>query len=477
MPIVESSPARSAGQELRRLVEAPLRRPRHVLVPFVLVLGAGIALSFVLPKRYVSSTLILVAPDKLPESFVPTMATERIAKRLQTMRQEILSRTRLERVARELDPYKSLDREPIVQTIERMRDAIKVNVKGADAFSIEFEHPDPQVAMLVTDRLTSLFMEEVVGARERQVADAYDFIESQLAESRKELEGKDAELRKYKEKHMGTLPEQMVSNLSTLQRLQLEQQSLAESLRKAIDQQIVLEGSARSAAAAAAAAGTAGTAAPTDLPALRSQLAQLRLRYTDEHPDVQALVARIAELQQARPGSTGSGLEAGDDEPRTRVDQARREVALLREQQADLERRMAQFSARVETAPRTEQEIQSLTRDYQKLSENYSALLAKKLDAQMASRLERRSKGEQFRIVDPAFLPVKPSFPDHFTFALGGGLLGLLIGLALAVSADFLDPSVRDVRALESALPFPVVGVIPHIGRRQIRRILKAGVN
>jgi succinoglycan biosynthesis transport protein ExoP len=471
MPIVESSPARSAGQELRRLVEAPLRRPGHVLVPFVLVLGAGIALSFVLPKRYVSSTLILVAPDKLPESFVPTMATERIAKRLQTMRQEILSRTRLERVARELDPYKSLDKEPIVQTIERMRDAIKVNVKGADAFSIEFEHPDPQVAMLVTDRLTSLFMEEVVGARERQVADAYDFIESQLAESRKELEGKDAELRRYKEKHMGTLPEQMVSNLSTLQRLQLEQQSLAESLRKAIDQQIVLEGSARSAAAAA------GTAAPADLPALRSQLAQLRLRYTDEHPDVQALVARIAELQQARPVSTGSGLEAGDDEPRTRVDQARREVALLREQQADLERRMAQFSARVETAPRTEQEIQSLTRDYQKLSENYSALLAKKLDAQMASRLERRSKGEQFRIVDPAFLPVKPSFPDHFTFALWGGLLGLLIGLALAVSADFLDPSVRDVRALETALPFPVVGVIPHIGRRQIRRILKAGVH
>ena len=471
MEIVESSPARSAGQELRRLIEAPLRRPWHVVVPFVLVLGAGIALSFVLPKRYVSSTLILVAPDKLPESFVPTMATERIAKRLQSMRQEILSRTRLERVARELDPYKSLDKEPIVQTIERMRDAIKVDVKSTDAFSIEFEHPDPQVAMLVADRLTSLFMEEVVGARERQVADAYDFIESQLEESRKQLERNDEELRRYKERHMGTLPEQMVSNLSTLQRLQLEQQSLAESLRKAIDQQIAVEGSARSAAT------SAGTATPADLPALRSQLAQLRLRYTDEHPDVQALVARIAQLQKAGPASTGTDVEAADEGPRTRVDQARREVALLREQQVDLEKRIAQFSARVETAPRTEQEIQSLTRDYQKLSENYSALLAKKLDAQMASKLERRSKGEQFRIVDPAFLPVKPSFPNHLKFALGGGLLGLLIGLALAVSADFLDPSVRYVRALETALPFPVVGVIPHVGRRQMRRILKAGVN
>jgi polysaccharide chain length determinant protein (PEP-CTERM system associated) len=468
MEIVGPSPARSAGQELRRLVEAPLRRPRHVLVPFALVLAAAVGLSFVLPKRYVSSTLILVAPDKLPESFVPTMATERIAKRLQTMRQEILSRTRLERVARELDPYKSLDKEPIVQTIERMRDAIKVNLRGTDAFSIEFEHPDPQMAMLLADRLTSLFMEEVVGARERQVSEAYDFIESQLEESRKELEGKDEELRRYKERHMGTLPEQMVSNLSTLQRLQLEKQSVAESLRKAIDQQIVLEGSANSAAI------SASTATPADLPALRSQLAQLRLRYTDEHPDVQAVVARIAELQKAAPAGSA---DAGEDAPRTRVEQARREVALLRDRQAELEKEVAQFNARVETAPRTEQELQSLTRDYQKLSENYSALLTKKLDAQMASRLERRSKGEQFRIVDPAFLPVRPSFPDHFKFALGGALLGLLLGLAIAVSADFLDSSVRDVRTLEAALPYPVAGVIPHVGRRQLQRILKAGAN
>ena len=470
MEIVGSRPSPSGGQELKRLVEAPLRRPWHVVVPFVLILATAIGLSLTLPKRYLSSTLILVAPDRLPESFVATMATERIAKRLQTMRQEILSRTRLERVARELDPYKSLDKEPIVQTIERMRDAIKVNVKGTDAFSIEFEHPDPQVAMLLADRLTTLFMEEVVGARERQVADAYDFIESQLEDARKELDRKDEDLRKYKEKHMGTLPEQMVSNLSTLQRLQLEQQSLAESLRRAIDQQIVLEGNA-------AASVPAGSGTPADLPGLRTQLAQLKLRYTEEHPDVLALTARIAELQKVGPVAAATPRDAAGEALRTRADQARLEVTLLRERQADLEKRIAQFGARVELAPRTEQEIQSLTRDYQKMSENYSALLTKKLDAQMASKLERRSKGEQFRIVDPAFLPVKPSFPDPLKFALGGVVLGLLVGLAFAVTADFLDQSVRDVRTLEAALPYPVVGVIPYVRRRDIKRILKAGAN
>jgi polysaccharide chain length determinant protein (PEP-CTERM system associated) len=470
MQIVEATSARSAGQELRRLVEAPLRRPWHVLVPFFVIVALAVGLSLVLPKRYLSSTLILVAPDRLPESFVPTMATERIAKRLQTMRQEIMSRTRLEKVARELDPYKSLDKEPIVQTIERMRDAIRVNVKGNDAFSIEFEHPDPQVAMLLADRLTTLFMEEVVGARERQVADAYAFIESELEDARKELERKDEELRKYKEKHMGTLPEQMVSNLSTLQRLQLEQQSLGENLRKAIDQQILLETNASTASAPA-------TGTPADLPALRSQLAQLRLRYTDEHPDVQALVARIAELQRAGPTATAASRDAAGDVARTRADQARLEVTLLRERQVDLEKRMAQFGGRVEQAPRTEQDIQSLTRDYQKLSENYSGLLMKKLDAQMASKLERRSKGEQFRIVDPAFLPVKPSFPDHVKFGLGGVVLGLLVGLAFAVSADFLDQSVRDVRTLEATLPYPVVGVIPYVRRRDVNRILRSGAH
>ena len=229
-------------RELQRLAEAPLRRPWLVVVPFVLSVVAAVAASFLLPPRYRSSTLILVAPEQMPANFVPQMSTERVARRLQTLRQEVQSRTRLETVAREFDPYGLLGKKPLIDTIERMRDAITVSVKGNDAFTIEFEHQDPKMAMLVADRLTTLFMEEVVGSRERQVSTAYEFIEKQLQDARQQLEEKEEALRQYKEQHMGQLPEQVQANLSTLQRLQLEQQTVADSLRKATDAQLLLEG-------------------------------------------------------------------------------------------------------------------------------------------------------------------------------------------------------------------------------------------
>jgi polysaccharide chain length determinant protein (PEP-CTERM system associated) len=460
-------------RELRRLAEAPLRRPWLVVVPFVLSLGAAVAASFLLPPRYTSSTLILVAPEQMPASFVPQMNTERVGRRLQTLQQEVQSRTRLEMVARELDPYGTLGKEPLIDTIERMRNSVLVTVKGADAFSIEFEHSDPRMAMLVADRVTTLFMEEVVGARERQVSNAYEFIEKQLQDARQQLEQKEAALREFKERHMGELPEQVQANLSTLQRLQVEQQTVADSLRKATDALLLLEGGGSPAAAAAAVSG--GTAPPDSLAVLRAHLAQLKTRYTDEHPDVRALRGRIAALEAAVASSEPGAppLDPGAAAAALRLREARAEVQTQRGRLADVERRIAAFQARVEAAPRHEQEIRGLTRDYQKLSENYTTLLTKKLDAEMAARLEQAQKGQQFRVLDPAYLPERPSFPNRGLFALAGAVGGLLLGLALAVGIDTLDPTMKDAESVRTAFSFPVLAVIPYVKPREQVRLAR----
>lgn len=463
-------------RELQRLAEAPLRRPWLVVIPLVLFLAGAVGSSFLIAPRYRSSTLILVAPEQMPANFMPQISTEKVARRLQTLRQEIQSRTRLETVARDLDPYGTLGKEPLISTIERMRGAAKVTVKGNDAFSIEFEHRDPRMAMLVADRLTTLFMEEAAGGRERQVADAYQFIESQLQEARQQLEQKETALREFKERHMGQLPEQVQANLATLQRLQLEQQSIADSLRKATDAQLLLESGD-----AAAAAAVAGRSSPPDeLAVLRAQLTQLRSRYTDQHPDVKALLSRIVALEAAASAASAAHASAESDEPpvdpvaaaaQRRLEEARQEVKELRARLADVDRRIGGFQARVEAAPRREQEIVSLTRDYQKLSENYTQLLTKKLDAEMAARLEQRSKGQQFRMIDPAYLPVQPSFPDRGLFALAGALAGLLVGIGLAVAVDYLDPTLKEADEASAALRLPVLAVVPYVKPREQERL------
>jgi uncharacterized protein involved in exopolysaccharide biosynthesis len=190
----------------------------------------------------------------------------------------------------------------------------------------------------------------------------------------------------------------------------------------------------------------------------------LRQRYTDEHPEVRALTGRIARLEKQPavvvPDPTRAAM-AGQ------LAQARQEVLNLKTRILGIDRRIAEVQSRVDHAPRTEQELASLTRDFQKLNENYLALLNKKLDAQMAQKLEERWKGERFRILDPAYLPEQPISPNRVLYAAAGAGLGLLAGLALALSAELLDRSVKSARQLQGAIPYPVVATITHIDRGQ----------
>src|SRR5262249_38259373 len=141
---------------------------------------------------------------------------------------------------------------------------------------------------------------------------------------------------------------------------------------------------------------------------LKIQLASLRTRYTDEHPDVQALLGQIATLEKSLPANGSSNGEKDGQ-----LEAVRAEGRTLRARREELDQKIASFQARVEQAPRTEQEMVTLTRDFQKLNENYLALLNKKLDTQLAAKLEQRWQGDRFRILDPANLPEAPFYPNR----------------------------------------------------------------
>jgi len=442
------------GNGLEGYLDVPLRRPLSVLIPFVLVAAAVIGAGFLVEKQYLSSTLILVERQKVPDSFVPAGARDEPTRRLLTIRQEILSRTRLERILTELNPYpESMGRVPLTSLVERMRDTADIKVKGDDAFSVEYVHRDPEMAMKVADRLATLFIDETLRTRESRTADATEFIESQLEEARQQLEAREQALRRFKEERMGTLPEQTPTNLATLQRLQMEQQAASTSLQAALDRLQALELNPASAPATV-----------SELERLRADLASLRRRYTDEHPEVRALAGRVAKLErqpiEATPANPTAAMVA------SQVAQARQEVANVKARSQVIDRRIADVQARVDRAPRTEQELATLTRDFQKLNENYLALLNKKLDAQMAQKLEERWKGERFRVLDPAYLPEQPFSPNRTLFAGAGLALGLLAGLGLAFGVEFFDRSVKSARQLQAAIPYPVIATITHISGR-----------
>src|SRR5581483_3597660 len=129
--------------------------------------------------------------------------------------------------------------------------------------------------------------------------------------------------------------------------------------------------------------------------------------------------------------------------------------------EAEAQKQLRIYSERVEKAPAREQELAILVRDYENTKKNYESILDKKLNAKISENLEKRQKGEQFRILDPANLPERPFKPQKVTILLAGILFGIAGGVGLALLLEQLDSSVRKPEVLEQAISVPVLATIP----------------
>jgi uncharacterized protein involved in exopolysaccharide biosynthesis len=219
-----------------------------------------------------------------------------------------------------------------------------------------------------------------------------------------------------------------------------------------------------------------------DIDQMRAQLENLLSRYTERHPDVVRLKARILELErqaQAKAQRESDGdadSQAAPNQPvllspqyRTQYTEITQEMRRLEADVADTKRQIATYQARVENTPKREQELLSLRRDYQNIQTTYDSLLARKLEAEIAVNMERKQKGEQFRILDPAKQPQKPVKPDMrklFIMIVGAGLA---IGGGIIFLLEYLDNSFKRPEDIEADLELPVLCFVPQIVDRKTR--------
>ncbi|HHL40393.1 MAG TPA: hypothetical protein ENJ37_07795, partial [Deltaproteobacteria bacterium] len=403
----------------------------------------------------------------------------------------------------------------IEDKIERMRKDISVEVigrggrRGGDAFSISYMGKDPYVTMEVTNTLASLFIEENLRIREQYAEGTSEFLANELARAKAELEAQEQAIRDFKERHMGSLPEQLDANLRTLDRLQLELISLKGSLKNALDrrdmlreQLALLEAGLDADQPQAAVPAVSGVVkAPpqpdpleTELERLKAELAGLLSVYKETYPDVIIVRKRIEEIErtlQARAAvkgavadeETGGGAEASgpagqadggaakgavDDErlirgseTYARLKEVESQIASLTKSEERIRRQIKEYERRVESTPGNEQRLADLQRDYDISFKNYQNLLEKKLNARLAENLEKRQKGERFRVLDPANLPEKPVKPNKAKIILLGAGGGAGMGLALAFLLELMNPAFRKPEDFDGFTDIPVLTVIP----------------
>ena len=477
------------------------RRIWLIIIPFVLVSTATAIVAKRTPNLYRSETVILVVPQRIPESYVRSTITSRIEDRLQSIGQQILSRTRLERIILDFDLYAGDRRTaPMENVVEIMRRDIEVETVKGDAFKVTYVSGDPKAAMEVTNRLASLFIEENRRDREVLADGTNQFLESQLEDARRRLAEHEKKVQEYRQQYTGELPTQVQSNLQVIQNTQLQVQAIVESIDRDRDRRIVLERSIADASAADERSAGAGTspveaqASPEEeeLGTARRALRELQARLTSEHPDVarakrqlRELEAKAApsaaapapqpEIRPARPTATAARIRNLQNEMQN-ID---RQIAYKEAEERRLRGVIATYQARVEAAPKRESELIELTHDYTTLQQLYTGLLAKREDSKIAANLERRQAGEQFRILDPARVPEQPFSPNRTRMNLMGAIAGLALGLGLVALLEYRDTTLRTDDDVLSTLNLPVLAVIPLLvtsvdDRRQKRRLWAA---
>jgi polysaccharide chain length determinant protein (PEP-CTERM system associated) len=451
------------------------RRKKYLLWTVCGIVGVVVPVSMLIPKDYKSETLILVEPQKIPEAYVRATVTSDVTDRLQTIQEEIMSRTRLASIITDLNLYpKERAKKSMDELVEEIRQDITVEVindnhpekKSVGAFRISFLAGSPQTAHDVTAKIADLFIQENLKVRDQQAQGTSHFISDEAQKAQAQLEVQEEKIKAFNAKHMGALPEQEQTNLQMVGQYQSLEQSNSEAIDRATQQRTYLQSMLNVSSSREKTAAAPLTTAQMALQKKKQELASARQKYTDSHPEVVRLEGDVAALQQevaAEPKLTAdAGPTASQAEQfKSQLASVDQELKERTSREAQLEGQIRSLQGRVNVTPDVEAEFADLNRDYQVMQKNYQTLMEKQDASGMAAELERRDQSEQFRVLDPASMPTSPYSPNMLLINGGGIVVALVLGLALALLIEIKDVAIRDAGDIEKYLNVPLISSIP----------------
>jgi len=475
-----------------------LRRRKWLMVFSVLLIFFGATVYTVLaPDLYQSSVKLLLIPPTVSEGVVRSNVNLGTRERLTILQQEILSRARLLGMINELGLFRGSgdDEEEMVDKTRRRLTMSKNDLEANNTFTLSFYHEDPNVAMTVASRLGSFFIEGDIKGREATGKETSTFLESRVQETRLRLEQQEDKIKRYKLQFGGELPQQEQSNLNRLQRLQEQIKNNSDSIARLQDRKVFMEAQISNmernirAAESQNPFDSANQASPgsllSELAMKRKKLEELSEKYTPLYPavvqarwEVKQLEEKIANLRRSAKNTKGvsspdlqnTNWEGAESQRlRDQVATIDLEIVALKRESANTARTIDQIQHKVERLPQREQEMISLSRDYDNIKKSYEELMAKKLDSQISQKLEEKQRGEQFKVLEPADLPKRPSKPNRLK-VLG---LALMASLVIAAGGPFalemLDPTLRGSAEFKYFFDVPILAVLPVIQNDRLK--------
>lgn len=491
------SGVRDSGPDPRWLIRALWKHKVWLAACWLLVTALSWVWVCSLSPVYQAETVILVESFRAPDTVSASRANWE--ERLNAAGWRVLSSSRLPGLVRELHLSPRRGETPL-EASQRIRESVRITPapeRGPDrspVFRVACQQTDPAVAALVANRLSHLLIQEVRRARQSEAMSASEFLGSQLAGARMELEQQEKALSDFRQRYYGELPEQESTLVAALSRLQAQSASALEAIGRTEQKKILLasaleatrlsaaltaqlaEQSARVWPAAGDGPGTGKVSSRTEQ--LQNRLTSLRVLYTEDYPDVQRLrseLARVEEMGQGETNGTSAngGLSkhaaaaGGPLEPpvapsvlreRERVDSLRSQLLLTQGEVESLHARRGRLAAEIDALRRAigrlpvrQREFAPVLREYEMANGNYRSVANKRLSAETAAEMERRQMTERLSVVEEARIPSRPIRPARWQLGALGSLAGLLLGVAISAVRAVDRKTLREALGIGNA--------------------------
>ena len=456
-----------------------------------LVCVVGWTWVMLIPDRFEASARVYVDTQTLLRPLLSGLAVEpNVEQQIKLMTRQLVSRPTLEKVARMTDmDVKAKTAEQTESMLTDLGEKITIADAGREnLYTISYQDANADLAKKVVQSLLTIFVETSLGKTRQDISSSARFIEGQLQDYLQKLNDAENALKMFKQKHIGMMPGQggdyytkLAEVSGQLSQAQLDQRE-AVNRRDQLKRQLADE---EPEITAASAAGADTSEIDGRIQALQKQLDQLRLQYTDLHPDVQSTKRLIEKLEAdkkaelAKRKAEPSGAKAQNpvyQQLTISIADADATVSSLQARVAEYQRRYAELRNASNMIPQVEQEYTQLTRNYDIYKQNYDDLLKRRESVTMSGDVESKTDTVDFRVIDPPFVPSKPAWPNRPLLLSLVTLGGLGAGVAVAFLLSQLRRTVTDRRALRELTGLPLLGAVSRVETDESLRRKRKGL-
>ena len=478
-------------QQFLAQIKAVWHRRWYILIVAWLLSIAGWTWVMLLPDRYAASARVYVDTQSLLQPLLSGLTVQpNVEQQIKLMTRVLVSRPTLEKVARMTDmDLKATTPEQTDSMLNTLADRIAISDGGREnLYTISYQNSNPELAKKVVQALLTIFVETSLGRTRQDMASSQKFIDQQLQDYQQKLDASDTALKDFKRKHLGMMPGQSGDYISQLQAAQTQVQQAQLDLQEAVNRRDQLKQQLKDVepTLSAAAAAAANPEIDARIQDLQSKLDQLRLQYTDQYPDVQAIKRLIGKLELQKKQETAQ--DAKSDKTAAKVQnpvyqqltvaiaEADANVSSLQARLAEYRRRYQKLWDASNMLPEVEQQYNELTRNFGVYKQQYLDLLQRKQQAEISSNVESKTNTVDFRVIDPPRVPLNPSWPNRPLLISLVPLVGLLAGVGVAFVMSQIRRTVTDRRTLRELTGLPVLGAVTKFESGESRRRKRRGL-